>query len=179
MNPNSQNANPNTTDQTTPSQTLPPTRPTPSPSRPNKSKKKLLVIVAAIITLLAILAVVYFFLMNNTGNASATSDKFVSAIQKDDPEAAYNLTNNDFRQATNKSQVENIFNTVSPALQGKSKIIARKAETKNNKSYSAIVYSIETSNGTKYIRVVLQKDKNDWKVVNFRSSESKLEATVE
>jgi hypothetical protein len=152
------------------------------PSAPEKRpKNKLLVIVGAVVLgLLALFAVLYFFVFSATSGATKVSDKFVAAIQKNDAAAAYALTSDAFKEATTQTEVESIFASISDALQGTTTNNDRKVESRNGKTYSAIVYTVKTKDaGDKYIRVVLEKVGNDWKVINFRSSASKLDATIE
>lgn len=152
------------------------------PSAPEKKpKNKLLVIVGAVVLgLLALFAALYFFVFSATSGATKVSDQFVAAIQKEDAAAAYALTSDAFKEATTQTEVESIFASVSPALQGSTSNNDRKVESRNGKTYSAIVYTVKTKDsGDKYIRVVLEKVGNDWKVINFRSSATKLEATIE
>lgn len=168
------------------SQPLAPTQPVAeqsSLSSPNKKKIPKWVIVVGVVATVVIISIIIFFvgismLVNiTTSNAVKVGNQFVSDIQSENSNAAFSLTSSSFRQADNETQLSQIINSVSPALQGTTKIIAKTINaTSGTKNIAIIVYSIQTNAGKKYIRVLLQYNKT-WQVLNFRSSNTPLSDT--
>lgn len=150
----------------------------PIPEKKSRDKVKKIIIVA-VLGLIIILGALYYFVFDSTRGASAVSNKFVSAIQKEDTGAAYALTSDGFKGATSQTELESIFASVSPFLQGSAKVTNQKAETRNNQSYFAYVYTVKTKTKDGYIKLVLIKENNKWSVNNFRVSPNKLEANIE
>lgn len=169
----------------------PPAQPTQPPSAsqaaynivtpPKKRIPKWLLIVGGIIVALAaVLAVVFVVVTNATEAPRKVSDQFVNDIQSSNTGAAYALTSKAFQQATTEEQLDQLVKKVGPALQGEETISGRviKKSTAGVPS-AALVYSVKTTNGTKYMKVVLQEVDNVWQVVNFRSSDQAIDATIE
>lgn len=120
--------------------------------------------------------VVVKFTNNATSDAVAVSDQMVNSIQADDANTAYSLASTTFKDSSSEADTEKLISGLSPLLQGEEKITGKKIQTSDGKTYSAIVYSIDDK---VYVRVVLEKEGSDWKVLNFRSSDTPLEAIVE
>lgn len=164
------------------------TQPTSSPNLttngvtpPKKRVPKPLLIIGSIVVVLA--AILVIILVTVTGATEAprkVSDQFVNDIQSSNTSAAYALTSEAFKQATSEEQLDQLVKGLSPVLQGEETITGRviKKSTSGVQA-AALVYSVKTTDGTKYIRVVLQETNNVWQVTNFRSSNQTIEATIE
>ncbi|MFZ1802047.1 MAG: hypothetical protein WAW62_00010 [Candidatus Saccharimonas aalborgensis] len=140
----------------------------------------LVVLISVIFGLLIVGGVIFVVVMNMTDAPKKVSDEFVNDVQSANTEAAYALTSEGFRGATSKDDLDAIIKQVSPALQGEEKTTARSVEAAAGSSQKAvIVYTVDTSSGTKYIRVILEKNGDNWRVMSFRSSNSSLEAKIE
>src|SRR5690349_6509487 len=104
MDPNTSTPSPTDTSPQAERPTVPEAPVSSQPSEPapeKRSKNKLVKIIALVaVGLLALFAVLYFFVFNTTRGAVAVSDKFVAAIQKEDAAAAYALTSDSFKSAT-------------------------------------------------------------------------------
>lgn len=156
----------------------------PTTELPTSSRKrfpKWLKIVSAVLLFFTIVgAITYFVVMNTTNAPKQISDQFVNSIQSGNTEESYKLTSNAFKEATSIDSLENIINQIRPSLQGEEKTIARsiKAST-GNKDTAVIVYKVDTSEGSNYIKVVLQKNNDTWEVLNFRSSDTELDSSIE
>ena len=152
-----------------------------NPNTASVPKNRKLPIWVKIILIVIVVLVLFFvgvFIFTNlaTRNAVKVSDQFVADIQANNETAAYSLTNSGFRQSTSEQQLTDILNQASPALQGKATITAKAINKVSGRpNVAVIVYSVSTSDGTKYIRVVLQDD-HPWQVYNFRSSNTRLDA---
>jgi len=137
--------------------------------------KVVLVLVAVGVVAVVLLIVGLVVLVNDsTANAVKVSDRLVADIQADNAPAAYGLTSPGFRQVATESQLAQVMTRVSPALQGTTGIVDRAiAAATGHPTEAVIVYTVHTSTGTKYIRVVLLDD-HPWQVLNFRSSSTPL-----
>ena len=108
------------------------------------------------------------------------SDQFVNAVQSGNMSEAYSLTSTTFQQATTQEQLDQFVTQVGPLLRGEEKVTGRAIEKSTGIPETAVlVYEIATSNGTKYIKVELQKSGELWRVINFRSAAEPLDAKVE
>lgn len=133
----------------------------------------LIVFVALIITAAIVTA-------GATKAPQKVSDTFVNNFQSSNTKAAYDLTSDSFKTATSQEQLEKLIQRVGPVVQGEEKVIGRSIQKASGKSTTAvIVYSVNTLNGTKYIKVGLQKNGDVWQVVNFRSSDNPLDTKLE
>lgn len=146
---------------------------------PQSRRRRTFIIIGVLVALFLIIGAIGVFMLSMARGNVGVSDKFIADLQKNDAAAGYALTSDDFRSATSQAQLQSIFGSVSSPLQGSTSIRAQKSEKKDNKEYSAVVYTVKTKNGDKYIRVITQKVGSDWKVVNFRSSNKPLEAVLE
>lgn len=146
-----------------------------------KSLPKWLKIILGIIGVILIIIVVaitaaYF----GTKAPQKISDKFIDDIQAADTSSAYALTSSAFKQATSQDQLDQLIQNISPLSKGNEKVTGRSIEkSTGSPETAAIVYEIKNDSNTLYIRTILQKNDGEWQVVNFRSSETPLEAVVE
>lgn len=154
------------------------------PATPKKGMPtvvKVILIVSAVVFVL--LAVGGFALFKFAGNTFRDVDKvsnaLVNSIQANDTNAAYALTTNAFQEATSQEDLNALIEDIAPTVQSNEKITGRKLETQNGVTRAAVVYSIPSDNGTQYIRVVLEKEGDNWKVLNFVNSKNSLTATIE
>jgi len=137
--------------------------------------KWLKITLIVVVVVVAVISVLYYMTASSLTGARKISDKFVADIQTKNVNEAYNLTTSDFKKAASKDQLQEVVDTVAPNLQGTVKTAGSTIKKDNNKRAVAVfVYTITTSNGTKYIRVVLQENDN-WQVQNFRSSDTPLD----
>jgi len=133
--------------------------------------------IASVVVVIIILFFVGIFVFVNeaTKAPEKVSNEWVADIQTDNSSAAYSLTTSAFRNSTSQEELAEIIGSVSPALQGKTNVIGKAVNSASGQPEEAIiVYTVSTSNGTKYIRVVLYKNNNVWQVQNFRSSNTAL-----
>jgi hypothetical protein len=153
----------------------PQTTPLPGTNKRSFKGLKIFLIVVAVI----VLFFVGVFLITNqaTKGAVTVSDKLIADLQNNDESAAYSLTSTAFRQTTSDSDLKQLFDRISPTLQGKAKVTAKAFnKTAGHPTQAVIVYAIDTADGTKYVRVSLQ-DNSPWQVIGFRSSASRLDTS--
>lgn len=157
-------------------------QPTANVAVPSKKRMptwlKVIIAISGVILALIIAAVVAAF--SATKAPQKISDQFVNHIQAGDTRAAYALTSDVFRQAATQEQLDDLTAQIGPVLQGEERVTGRYIQKSTGSPPAAsLVYEVKTSNGTKYMRVVLQKNADVWQVSNFRSSDTPLEADIE
>lgn len=158
------------------------TEPAQVPAPPRKKRFPVwLKIIVGIVVVFAALMIALFILAGAVTKApQKISDQFINDVQSANTAAAYSRTSVSFQKATTQEDLEQVITRISPLLQGEEKISGRALEKNSGSPKTAVfVYDVSTANGTKYIKIVLQEDDSGWKVVNFRSSDSILEAKVE
>jgi len=170
-------------------QTIPTPQPQPviAPSQPvaelptKRHFPKWLIVVLSIFAALAIFVVVVSTIAGSaTKDAQIISDKFVGDVQSSSSDAAYALTSDAFKKSTTQDQLTSIITSVGPQLQGKFKITGRNIMKSSTIPETAVlVYSVNTTNGTKYIKTELQKNGSVWQIISFKSSDSALDTAVE
>ncbi|MEO8104903.1 MAG: hypothetical protein ABI602_01025 [Candidatus Saccharibacteria bacterium] len=108
------------------------------------------------------------------------SDQFVNDVQSDNASGAFALTSDSFQKATDQQQLDNLIKQAGPALQGEEKVVGRAIhKTTGIPETAVLVYTVKTTNGTKYIKTELQKSGDVWQIVNFKSSSKSLDTTLE
>lgn len=133
-----------------------------------------------LIVFIAVIIIAAVVTTSATKAPQKVSDTFVNNFQASNTKAAYDLTSDSFKTATTQEQLEKLIQRVGPVVQGEEKVIGRSIQKASGKSTTAVIlYSVNTSNGTKYIKVGLQKNGDVWQVVNFRSSDNPLDTKLE
>ncbi len=140
--------------------------------------KWLKVVLAAVAAFVIFFVVVFFIVGAATKDAVKVSDRLVADIQSKNSSDAYSLVSQAFKDTSSEEDLATTIDDVSPVLQGKAKATEKKVgKNTGSKEQAIIIYTIDTSDGKKYIRVVLQKD-STWQVVNFRSSDTPLDTSA-
>lgn len=177
---------------TTPAPQVPSVEPQPMPApmspmpeaAPKKGMPKLLKIALIVggvfVTLFIGLFVLLFVVLANSSKAIIqVSDAAISDIQGNDPSGLYTITTSEFQTATSQDELDAILEKTSPALQGTAKVTTTNVQSINGVEQAAVVYTISTSGGDRYVKVTLQKDGDAWKILGFRSSATPLDGTIE
>lgn len=167
---------------------VPPAAPQPQPQQapnavaPKKRRIPLLIKIVAIVSIVfvAVLIIVFVVIGSATRAPQKVSDQFVNDVQSGDSSAAYALTNQTFQNATTQEELDSVVKRISPLLQGQEKVTNRAIEKSTGIPTTAVfVYEVKTSDGTKYMKVELQKDGDTWKVLNFKSASDPLDTKIE
>lgn len=162
-----------------PQQPLPP-QPAPVEEKKSRFPKAVKIILIGLALFIVFIVIAIFVATSATKAPQKISDQFVNDVQSSNTSAAYALTSKGFQEATTEEQLDTLVKRVGPVLQGEEKVSGRAIEKSTGSPQTAVlVYEVKTSDGTKYMKVELQKDGNTWQVVNFRSSDTPLEAKVE
>lgn len=165
---------------TPPAPAAPVTADTPKKPKIPKIVKIILLVFVGFFVLVALFIIGVTTLVNvQTKEAAKVSDQAVNDIQASDAQNLYGLTSDAFKSATSEEQLAATVSGISSQLQGTEQIVARKVQTSNGKTAAAIVYKVPTDKGVNYIRVVLGKEGDTWKVINFRADSTELEAVIE
>jgi hypothetical protein len=141
-----------------------------------KLPKWVKIIIGVLIGIALLVGIAIWAVSASTKDAVAVSDQFITDMQANNASAAYKLTGPIFQKATSESQLKDIFDSASPDLQGSKRITGKSIRSEGKQRFAAIVYTIETSSGKRYARVVVQMDGDAWKVANIRTSEQPLDA---
>jgi hypothetical protein len=158
---------------------------TPPPAPPKKTRWGLIIgiVVAAVVAIIVVIVVVAVLLVNGTTkDAQKVSDQFVTAVQAGDGAKAYALTGPAFRAATTQEQLDELVTNLSK-LVTKEKVSpsgkAINASTSNGK-IAVFTYTLKGSGGGNvYFKTQIRDEDGGWQVMNFRSSETKLDTEVE
>lgn len=126
--------------------------------------------------LIVLFIVVVTAIVNSaTKDAQKVSDQIVNDIQSRNVGSLYSQASDAFKQAATQEDLTAVVSNAAPALQGDEKVTGKKiaAETGNAK-HALFSYSVATSNGTRYMRVILEDDNGTWKLYNFKYDDSPI-----
>jgi uncharacterized membrane protein YvbJ len=154
----------------------------PPPRKKRSALKIVLIVVAAAIALIVVLIVgLVLFVNGSTKDAQKVSDQLVTAVQTGDTAKAYALTSPTFRAATKEADLDALVKQLS-TLVTKDKVSpsgkAINASTENGK-IAVFTYTMKGTSGKPVYFKTQIRDEDGWKVMSFRSSESKLTTEVE
>jgi hypothetical protein len=148
-----------------------------------KMSKKIKIVISVLLVAVILGAALVLLLPKAAGksinDAIVVSDQAVNHLQNKNSSALYGLATDSFKNATSMDQLNELLNSASQQLQGEEKVFAHKMLSNNGISVAAVVYNIPTSSGTKYVRIVLQKEGDAWRVINFRYADTPLDTTIE
>ncbi len=139
-------------------------------------------ILIGIITLIGTVLITVFVSATIATNApKKISDQFVNNLQDGDISAAYTLTSSKFKESTPESELQNLSSSNRNLISGTEKITKKSIfKRSGSPSYAVVHYSVNGSNEkVGYLKVQLQKEGNDWKVMNLRISPNPIESDVE
>ena len=145
--------------------------------------KIILIVVAAVVVLFILFIVGIFFLVKgSTADAQKVSDQFVTSIQAGDGAKAYALTGPSFRAATTEAQLTELVKNLST-------LVTKDTQSPNGKAINAstdngkiavFTYTMKGTSGKPvYFKTQIREEDGKWQVMNFRSSETKLNTEVE
>ena len=104
-------------------------------------------------------------------DAESVSNEFVTDVQTDRSANAYQLTTPAFRDAYSEITIAQYVAKVSPLVQGTVKVThAEVAKFSGEPEEAAILYSLDTSHGSQWLSVELQKNR-EWQGLNIRGSD--------
>jgi pyruvate dehydrogenase E2 component (dihydrolipoamide acetyltransferase) len=152
------------------------------PTKKSSTLKIIGIVVGALMLVIIIFIVLVTVLVGSTTAApQKQSNLFIADLQAKDATSAYPLTTSSFQAATSQEQLQSIFDQVGPVLAGTPKVTSKEISTSTSTGKVAVfVYTIKDSSGkTYYAKTILKQDGSDWKVINFRSSATPLDTTVE
>lgn len=153
-----------------------------TPLKPNSSKrkKKTLWIILTIVVGLALfigisfVATKYIITTNSSKAAVLVSDKVVVATINNQPDKLYELTGKTFRDETKKDDVVTVLKQVSPVLANADFTVVYKSITQEpgRNQMATVNYKLTTKQGTIYMRVLVEKESDGWKMVNFETQDT-------
>jgi hypothetical protein len=175
----------NDTQPTQPIQPQPTPQPEPAMPAPVKKGtpkvlKIVLIAVGSLMVLGAIGVGILFFVLGQAAAAPLkASNSFIDAVQAGESSKAYGLTTDAFQKATSTERLTTLVDGIKSEVSGDEKVTGRVVKATNGVNYAAVAYSVENDGKTRYMRVVLKQEGNDWKVQNFNAKNTVLEATIE
>ena len=154
----------------------------PPPKQRSTLKIVLIVVAAVIAAIVALIVALVLFVSGSTKDAQKVSDQLVTAVQAGDGAQAYALTGPSFRAATKQADLDALLKRLS-TLVTKEKVSpngkAITASTENGK-IAVFIYTMKGTSGKPvYFKTQIRDEDGGWKVMNFRSSETKLTTDVE
>jgi hypothetical protein len=144
--------------------------------------KIILLVVGILITLVILIGGGLYLLVNeSTEDAQKVSDDLVAAVQAGDGDKVWALSGPAFQKATTQAEVDELVQRLSQ-LVTKEKVSpdgkSINAST-NSGSVAVFTYTLKgNGRGPVYFKTQIQ-DEDGWKVLSFRSAETKLDTSVE
>jgi hypothetical protein len=152
------------------------------PPKRRSTGKILLIVIGSIVVLLALLIGGCFLLVSeSTKDAQKVSDQLVTAVQQGDGAKVWALSGPAFKKAATQAQVDELVKRLS-ALVTKDKVSpdgkSINASTDSGK-VAVFTYTLKgNGRGPVYFKTQI-RDEDGWKVLSFRSAETKLNTDVE
>jgi hypothetical protein len=117
------------------------------------------------------IAAIFMLVGSVAKDAIVVSDKVVVATINNKPNDVYALTGVTFQKSSSLEDVVAVLNQVSPLLVNGNYTVVNKSVDKSSGSNqtATIDYRITSKDGTFYMRVLLEKQTDGWKMVNFQT----------
>jgi len=161
--------------------TTPQTLNEPAPKK--KAPKALKIILGIIGTLIllggVLVAVLFYVITQATAAPLKVSNAFVDAVQGGDSVAAYALTTDNFQKAASLERIATLVESTKAQIKGEEKVTGQSIKTENGTSSAAVTYLVTAQNKDVYMRVILKKDGDTWKVNTFKLDDEPIETTTE
>jgi hypothetical protein len=157
-------------------------QPAPPPRKRNTTKVVLIVIAAALVLMVLLIGGCVLLVNGSTKDAQKVSDQLVTAVQQGDGAKVWALSGPSFRKAATEAQVDELAKRLSQ-LVTKDKVSpdgkSIHASTDSGK-VAVFTYTLKgKGRGPVYFKTQIRDEDGGWKVLSFRSAESKLDTDVE
>jgi len=131
--------------------------------------KKILIVVGAVVAVFIMLVMIT---NSATNGAVSASNQMVNAIQAKDADLAYSLLTTEAKTTVTKEEFNAIVEQIGPILNSDEKMVTKSVNAETGKPATGNVkYEIQGNDGITYtFEINLQKEGDNWKVVNFDSS---------
>lgn len=156
-----------------------------SPGKKKSTGKKILLIGAILVTIsISFVAAMFVYLRMQEASlpdAVTVSDRMITAMVDQDAKTGYTLVSEQFKNETSEDELQLIFEQVGPLLGSPSDSVASEIQKSNDGTSRAVVLYESSGNedATYYVRVVLEKTSDDWRIINFRTDDEPLELIIE
>lgn len=155
---------------------MPPIQPNPMPPAKKRLPKWLKIVIGVVAGIIVLVVAIVITTTMLTNAPKQVADSFMKDLQTNDPSAAYALTASEFQAETSKAELATLFKDISPELQGSLSVYGRQiSKGSDGVGHAVLLYSISTSSGKKYVRLVLYDKPNGWQVVSFHASDTELQ----
>jgi hypothetical protein len=130
------------------------------------SGRLLRTIIAGLICLAVIILIFMLTHRPEDEKAQATAETFIVAMQSDDAGKAYDMGNDAFRSATTEENLNQLFDQVKPFVNKAriDKVDSYYATSSKGDPRAIIVYTASKDTHVTYIRLVMDKQGDAWKV---------------
>ncbi len=122
----------------------------------------------------------YLFLKDQRANKAdiAIGKEFLVAVQSKDMDKAYDLTSQGFKSVATKEQLSEAINKISKNYPGQPMLIDKWKDkpTIEESNNSVVVFRSLKDGKNYYMRLVIEKENNSWKVLDLESKDSTLQA---
>jgi len=156
--------------------------PAPPPKKRSTTKIVLLVIGVLLVLMVLLIGGCVLLVNGSTKDAQKVSDQLVTAIQQGDGAKVYALSGPSFRKVATEAQVDELAKRLS-------QLVTQDKVSPNGKSINAstdngkiavFTYTLKgKGRGPVYIKTQIRDEDGGWKVLSFRSAETKLNTDVE
>lgn len=132
-------------------------------------KKKWLVVVGVVV---AVFIGLFMIVNSATSGAVNVSNQMINAIQAQDADLAYSLMTVDAKATITKDDFDSIVSQIGPILNTEEKMITKSVSSETGRSTTGkVTYAIKGTDGVDYVfEINLEKEGENWKVLNFDSS---------
>lgn len=157
-----------------------PTTPTPAKKPSSKVLKIVLLSVGGGLAVVALaIAGIFVATFLATVPPVEVSNKFVNSFQDKDVSATYELASPEFKRVTSEQRLKAFMDSSEGNIDGDEAITNRKVIIRNDKTYGVVTYEVKQDNTTRYSRVTVIKDNDQWLVLNIRVADKPFEAILE
>lgn len=134
----------------------------------SKKKKWLIIVGAIVIVFIGLVSIVN----SATSGVVNVSNQMINAIQAQDADLAYSLMTAEAKSTITKEDFDGIISQIGPILNTEEKMLNKSVESGTGKTSSGqVTYSIKGTDGVDYtFEINLQKEGDNWKVLNFDST---------
>jgi uncharacterized membrane protein YvbJ len=154
----------------------------PPPKKRSALKIILIIVAAGIVGIVVLILALVLFVNGSTKDAQKVSDQLVTAVQTGDTAQAYALTGPSFRAATKQADLDELVKRLSTLVTKEKVSPSGKSINASTDSGKIAVFTYVmkgTSGKPVYFKTQIRDEDGDWRVMNFRSSETALTTEVE
>lgn len=134
-----------------------------------------------VVGIILLIVIIFVIVGAATKEPQKISDAFIDNVQSGNLETAYEYTSSSFKDSLSSDEFKSALQSLESTFSGEESITDRKiSKQSGSPSIAVFVYKVNHSDGsTHYIKTEIQENSGKWELLNFRSSASNLDTTVE